>query len=1584
MPARQWNQIRHVVKHARIAWVVGAVLLLLLTFVGSRLLERDAKQPRVVHAGPVPAEATPAKPPVVPTLATNSATAAAADKNPASGLLSRQDVQWNNLISEPEFARFAQWANSYRGADVDKKASLEHEGIQLARERRTALRSLIPSDPARALALAVPEGVRRSLPKSVTSLLEERVSGRGSLDVFGALAKPGKESEVTPTFHTATIQGRSYKAFVYGRRLGVPARQNIPLNGVAVDNLFAVNENPLRLLEPEETADRLPAASDAVCAVSGNPATISQTPVAADAGGTTYVLCGPSHALRLSEQLIQAEVAGASGGGGGEVAASPATEGTKKLLLIRVDFSDVPGEPLPDATGISLFSGLNDFYMESSFGRSGFALNGSGSAITPTFRMPQTAAWYGANDAYVQLRTDARNAAAAGGYTLSGYNYDLICFGSVPGWGWAGLGYVGAPGVWLNNYFTAGVAGHELGHNYGLNHANFWDTGVEGVFSTNGISVEYGDNLDTMGSASAGANHFNARYKRYMDWLKGGETTNVTISGVYRIYPHDDTNSINLLCGLSIARSASTNYWVEFRQKFTGNRWLMSGAGIRWAGTGNQKSHLLDTTPGSPNGKTDAALVLGRTFSDTAAGVHITTLRKGGTTPESLDIMVNLGMFPGNATPSVTIDAGPTSTSPGTSLDFSATASDGDGDTLAYYWDFGDGTFGTNGAAASKSWGSSGEYVVRCEISDMKGKVASDSVVVTVGSPGTYQISGLVTSSGVPMQGVRVAVSSAKVAYTDSDGTYTLAGLSAGSYTVSASKENYSFSVFGFANPVSVGPSRTGIDFNGTGGNGGSGGTVTLSSPINNTSYTAPANVFLSASATASSGHSVTMVEFYQGATKLGQDASAPYSYSWNSAPAGSYTLTARSTDTGGNMATSAPVAITINPAAPAITTQPQSQTVVAGANVTFSVSVTGSAPFTYQWRYNGTNIAGATSPTLGLNNVQPLQAGSYSVVVTNVAGTVTSANANLTVTCSYALSASSAAFGASGGSGSVDATTAGGCSWSVANVPAWITITSGNGGTGNGTVGYSVAANTNASSRSAILNIAGRNHTVTQSAPDLTRPTVVFSSPAANATLTNSVVTITGTANDNEAVASVDIRVGSGAFAAATGADNWSASITLQPGTNILSVRSEDVSGNISLTNTRSVFCSVPSSLTLAINGQGAVSGATNGQQLPIGRACKLTAVPLAGFAFSNWTGDVFGTAPELSFLMGSNLQVTANFVTNPFTAVKGSFNGLFYETNQVRLGSSGAFTLALTDKGTYTASVRIGSKKSKASGKLNLEGKATNVITRPGTNSLTVTWAASLDGSDQITGTVSDGNWTAELVGDRAVFSKTNLASFAGKYTFVVLGSPGSTLAPEADSYGTVAVASNGLVKVKGYLADKTPLAAKVPVARSGQWPLYASLYGGKGALLGWAAFTNQATTDFEGLLSWNKPAMPTATFYPGGFSSDAALLGSRYAVPVGPTNCVLNLSNAVVLLTGGNLTASFTNDVILGLSSKVTNASTHYLKVTFTLSSGLFSGSFIPTNETKAVSFKGAVLQKANYGAGHFLGTNLCGKASFEAGP
>ena len=80
------------------------------------------------------------------------------------------------------------------------------------------------------------------------------------------------------------------------------------------------------------------------------------------------------------------------------------------------------------------------------------------------------------------------------------------------------------------------------------------------------------------------------------------------------------------------------------------------------------------------------------------------------------------------------------------------------------------------------------------------------------------------------------------------------------------------------------------------------------------------------------------------------------------------------------------------------IVAQPQSQALTAGSNVTISVSATGIPAPSYQWKFNGMNISGATASSLALTNVQQAQAGSYSVVVTNASAQVTSAAAKLSL----------------------------------------------------------------------------------------------------------------------------------------------------------------------------------------------------------------------------------------------------------------------------------------------------------------------------------------------------------------------------------------------------------------------------------------------------------------------------------------------------------------------------------------------------------------------------------------------------------
>ncbi|MDP3072015.1 MAG: putative Ig domain-containing protein [Opitutaceae bacterium] len=91
---------------------------------------------------------------------------------------------------------------------------------------------------------------------------------------------------------------------------------------------------------------------------------------------------------------------------------------------------------------------------------------------------------------------------------------------------------------------------------------------------------------------------------------------------------------------------------------------------------------------------------------------------------------------------------------------------------------------------------------------------------------------------------------------------------------------------------------------------------------------------------------------------------------------------------------------LTILPAnlPPTIATQPAGSAIDPGQSVAFSVGVTGTAPFSYQWRRNGTALAGATSSSFNLTGVQAASSGVYSVVVTNAFGTATSAGAALVV----------------------------------------------------------------------------------------------------------------------------------------------------------------------------------------------------------------------------------------------------------------------------------------------------------------------------------------------------------------------------------------------------------------------------------------------------------------------------------------------------------------------------------------------------------------------------------------------------------
>jgi hypothetical protein len=136
---------------------------------------------------------------------------------------------------------FDAWVQRFLAAAPEARSAMMAEGEALAGRRRAALKTLIQSDPRRALALAVPAAVRGRLPERIAAQLEEPIRGRGDLNVMIVDYFDQQRSE---TRREVVIGGLTFRAFVYGRRLDQTTGRDVPLQGIALDGLMAVHEDP--------------------------------------------------------------------------------------------------------------------------------------------------------------------------------------------------------------------------------------------------------------------------------------------------------------------------------------------------------------------------------------------------------------------------------------------------------------------------------------------------------------------------------------------------------------------------------------------------------------------------------------------------------------------------------------------------------------------------------------------------------------------------------------------------------------------------------------------------------------------------------------------------------------------------------------------------------------------------------------------------------------------------------------------------------------------------------------------------------------------------------------------------------------------------------------------------------------------------------------------------------------------------------------------------------------------------------------------------------------------------------------------
>lgn len=506
--------------------------------------------------------------------------------------------------------------------------------------------------------------------------------------------------------------------------------------------------------------------------------------------------------------------------------------------------------------------------------------------------------------------------------------------------------------------------------------------------------------------------------------------------------------------------------------------------------------------------------------------------------------------------------------------------------------------------------------------------------------------------------------------------------------------------------------------------------------------------------------------------------------------------------------------------------------------------------------------------------------------------------------------------------------------------------------------------------------------------APDVVGPNLTVASPIANLILTSGTLLVSGAAQDNVAVSNVVVELNGGdPIEIATTNGAWSTTLTNLPGgTNVIVIRAQDTSSNVTEV-TRRIFHRVNVPLSLAIVGSGTVSGARNGDLLEVGRNYTLTAKPAKNHLFADWSGTVNALAPKLTFAMNTNFTLTATFGTNLFPAVRGTYNGLFSDTNDFQQASAGFLTLKVGATGASSGKLLLNGGSHSVKGNLSAFGLGRFLVARKGTNPVQLELSLDLtNGTDQLTGTVSEVTsnattiWTAQLLADRAYFDgRINIATQAGKYTIVLPADTNSAAGPESDGFGTVSVTTKGAVSLTGSLPDGTKFTQKTALSKHGDWPLYVPLYKGRGSIISWVNFTSGPGSDLLGLFNWFKQTQ-TAKYYAGGFTNEALLAGSRF-IP-GATNNILGISNALVSFLGGNLSADFTNAIAIDAKNKVTNLGSNKLSLSLNKSSGTFKGSVTPPAGGKALSFSGVILQKQTNGSGFLPGTNRSSRVGLFA--
>ena len=627
-----------------------------------------------------------------------------------------------------------------------------------------------------------------------------------------------------------------------------------------------------------------------------------------------------------------------------------------------------------------------------------------------------------------------------------------------------------------------------------------------------------------------------------------------------------------------------------------------------------------------------------------------------------------------------------------------------------------------------------------------------------------------------------------------------------------------------------------------------------------------------------------------------------PFTYQWylngaaiSGATASSYTTSATSSSENGSVYTVAvtnaggtvmgsPYILTVN-APVAITAQPASQTVTVGQAATFTVAATGTGTFTYQWYLNGAAISGAIANSYATPATTINSNGSvYTVSVTNAVGTVTSAEATLTVNAIPALSFGlipAQTYGAAPFAVSATSASAGAVTYSVVSGPATImgnTVTltgagtvvlsasqaaNGNFAAATATTNFTVGTEVPALSFVPVVSQVFGNAPFAVSATSASSGAVTYSVVSGPATIVGNMVTLTGTGT----VVLSASQAANGNFAAATATANFTV------GTEVPTLTFAGIAPQ--------TFGAAPFAVSATSASSGAVTYTVeSGPATIMGNTVTLTVAGTVVLSASQAaSGNFAATTATTYFTVGTEVPTLSFVPVAPQTFGNAPF------TVSATSASAGAVTYMVM------------------SGPATIMG---NTVTLTGTGTVMLSASQAANGNFAATTATTNFTVAAEVptltfasIGQQtfgaAPFAVSATSASAGAVTYMVMSGPATIMGNTVTLTGTGTVMLSASQAANGNFA---PTSATTSFTVAPEVPTLT--FGSIGQQTVGTAFTVSATSASSGLVTYT-------------VSGPATIVGSQ-VTPTGTTTVTLTASQAA----SGNFAAATATTTFTAVNS------------------------------------------------------------------